>query len=80
MPWKQVYSREVLGKSQSAEGFPGGLVVKNPPANTGDLGPIPGSGKSLEEEMATCILAWKILWTEEFGGLQSMGLQRVTQD
>ena len=33
----------------------------------------------LEEEMATrsSILAWEILWTEEPGGLQSMGLQRV---
>ena len=32
--------------------------------------------------MATCysILAWKILWTEEPGGLQSMGLQRVKHD
>ena len=27
-------------------GFPGGLVVKNPPANAGDLGSIPGSGRS----------------------------------
>ena len=33
----------------------------------------------LEKEMAThsSILAWKILWTEELGGLQSTGLQRV---
>ena len=33
----------------------------------------------LEKEMAThsSILAWEILWTEEPGGLQSMGLQRV---
>ena len=33
----------------------------------------------LEEEMAThsCILAWEIPWTEEPGGLQFMGLQRV---
>ena len=31
----------------------------------------------LEEEMATYILARKILWTEDFGRLQSMGLQRV---
>ena len=36
----------------------------------------------LEEEMAThsSILAWRIPWTEEPGGLQSMGLQRVRQD
>ena len=31
-------------------GFPGGSVVKNPPANEGDVGSIPGSGRSLGEE------------------------------
>ena len=37
-------------------GFPGGTVVKNPPANAGDtkdMGSNPGSGRSLKEEMAT---------------------------
>ena len=36
----------------------------------------------LEEEMTTCssVLAWKIPWTEEPGGLRSMGLQRVGDD
>ena len=36
----------------------------------------------LEEEMAACssILAWRIPWTEEPGGLQSIGLQRVGHD
>ena len=36
----------------------------------GDMGLIPGLGKSLEKEMAThsSILAWKIPWTEEPGG------------
>ena len=40
-----------------------------------DMGSIPGSGRSLEEEMAACsnILAWKIPWAEVTGGLQSMG-------
>ena len=39
---------------------------------------IPGSGRSPGEGMAThsSILAWRIPWTEEPGGLQSMGLQR----
>ena len=43
---------------------------------------IPLSGRSLEEEMATHsgILAWETPWTEELGGLQSMGSQRVGQD
>ena len=53
-------------------------MVKNLPANAGDSGSIPGSGRSLEEEMAThsSILAWEIPWTEEPGGLQSMGSQK----
>ena len=38
-----------------------------------------GQEDPLEKEMAThsSILAWKIPWTEELGGLQSMGSQRV---
>ena len=41
-----------------------------------------GQEDTLEKEMAThsSTLAWKILWTEESGGLQSMGLQRVRHD
>ena len=37
---------------------------------------------SLEKEMAnhSCILDWRILWTEEPGGLQSMGSQKVGHD
>ena len=51
--------------------FPGGPVVKNLPSNA-----------ALEEGMAThsSILAWRIPWTEEPGGLQPMGLQRVGHD
>ena len=38
-----------------------------------------GHEDHLEKEMATCFstLAWKLAWTEEPGGLQSMGSQRV---
>ena len=41
-----------------------------------------GQDDPLEKEMAThsSILAWKIPWTEEPGGLQSMGSQRIGQD
>ena len=41
-----------------------------------------GWGDPLEKEMAThfSILAWRIPWTEEPGGLQSMGSQRVRHD
>ena len=43
---------------------------------------MPGWEDLLEEEMAThsSILAWRIPWTEEPGGLQSMELQRVGHD
>jgi len=54
-------------------------VVKKPPANAGDMGLIPGWGRSPGEGNGThpSILAWRIPWTEETGGLQSMGLQRA---
>ena len=41
-----------------------------------------GREDTLEEEMAThfSFLPWKIPWTEELGGLQSMALQRVRRD
>ena len=54
-------------------------VVKNPPANTGDVGSIPELGRSLEKEMAThpSTFAWEIPKTEEPSGLQSLGSQRV---
>ena len=57
-------------------------MVKNPSANVGDTGLIPGQEDPLEKEMATCsnILTWEMLWTKEPGGLQSMGLQRVGHD
>ena len=63
-------------------GFPGGSVDKESACNAGDLGLIPGLGRSLEKGMAThsSILAWKIPWTEEPGRLQSMGWQRVGHD
>ena len=58
------------------------LVLKNPPDNAEDLkeaGSILGSGRSLEEDVATdfSILAWRIPWTEESGRIKSTGLQRV---
>ena len=54
-------------------------MVKNPPASAGDLGLIPGLGRSPGEGMAThsSILAWEIPRTEESDGLQSTGSQRV---
>ena len=53
--------------------------LEEPACNTGDSGSIPGLGRSPGEEMAAYsnILAWKIPWTEESGGLLSMGSQIV---
>ena len=61
------------------------LEVKNLPANAGDVRDeslIPGSEDPLEKEMAihSGILAWRIPWTEEPGGLQSIRLRRTGQD
>ena len=61
------------------------LVVKNLPANAGDVRDaslIPELEDPLEKSMAThsSILAWRIPWREEPGGLQSVGLQRVRHD
>ena len=56
-------------------------MIKNPPANVGDVGSIPGLGRSLGKEMVThsSFLAWKIPWTEEPGGLQSIKSQSQTK-
>ena len=64
------------------QGFQTALVVKNPPANAGDIKmwvQSLGQEDPLEKGIAThsSILAWKISWTEKPGGLQSIGLQRV---
>ena len=61
------------------------LVVKNLLASTRDvrdMGSILESGRSREEGMATgiSILAWRIAWIEEHGGLQSMGSLRAGHD
>ena len=66
-------------------GFPGGSVVKNLPANAADardMGSIPRLGRSPGGGLAThsTILSWEIPWTEETGGLQSTGSQRVGHD
>ena len=62
--------------------FPSSSDGKASAYNVGDPGLIPGSGRSPGEDTAThsSIHAWKIPWTEEPGGLQSMGSQRVGHD
>ena len=57
-------------------------MVKNPPAMQEKWVQSLGQEDPLEKEMKTHsnILAWRIPWTEEPGGLQSMGFQRVGHD
>ena len=52
-------------------GFPGGSVIKNLPANEGDMCSIPGWETSPGEGNGnhSSILVWEIPWTEEPGGL-----------
>ena len=68
-----------------SQDFSNGSAIKNPPAvqeTKESWVPSLVREDPLEEEMAThsSILAWKILWTEEPGGLQSIELQRVRHD
>ena len=60
----------------------GGSVVKNLTAVQETQVRSLGQEDPLEEGMAihSSIPAWKILWTEECGGLQSTGLQRIGRD
>ena len=58
-------------------GFLGGSVVKNPPANAGDVVRSLDLEDPLEKEMVphSSILSCEIPWTEQFGRLHSMGWQ-----
>ena len=62
--------------------FLGGSAEKNPPAMQETEVQSPGREDPLEKGMAThsSVLAWRTPWTEEPGGLQSMGSQRVRHD
>ena len=73
-------------RTTNIRSFPGRSGVKHLPANAGDTGEMQveslGQKDPLEEGLAThsSILAWEIPWTEEPGGLQSIGSQRVGHD
>ena len=71
-----------LPSSNEENSLPGGSVVKNLPAKQEMQVQSLGWEDALEKEMATysSILAWRIPWTEECGGLESMGSQRVRHD
>ena len=60
-----------FGESEGEWSLPWGLSGQGCTCNAGKADSIPGSGRSLEKEMAThcSILAWEIPWTQEPGGL-----------
>ena len=68
-----------MAQVYSLEGFPGGSVVKNPPAMQETWVLSLGREDPLKGGMAShsSILAWRIPWTQEPGGLKSMALLRV---
>ena len=75
----------VYGASQVVLAVKKKKKTTNPPANAEDvrvMGSIPGLGRFPGEGMAihSSIIAWRIPWTEDSGGLQSVGLQRVEHD
>ena len=57
------------------KGFPHSSVGKESACNAGELGSIPGSGRSLGEGNGNPLSTWRISWTEELGRLQYMGSQ-----
>ena len=72
----------IINKVLLSLGFPGGSVVKNPPANAGDAVSIPWSGRSPERgngNPSQCSSLENFM-DREPGGLQSMGSQRVRHD
>ena len=72
-------------QSMSGVGFPGGSALKNPLANAGGVGLLPGSGRPTGEEMAThCSIpwmrTWEIPWIENLTGYSQVGCKGVRYD
>ena len=73
-----IYKMGILLVSKAAWGSPGGSVVKNSSANAEAAGSVLGQEDPVEKEMAghSSILACKIPWTEEPGGLHLWDYKR----
>ena len=75
--WKKIFQeiltleKKIESSQRPLRGFPGASAVKKPPAMQKTWVRSLGREDSLEKEMATHsgILAWRISWTEETGGL-----------
>ena len=73
----KIHSHKKVLKGKNLH-FPGGSAGKNSACNVGDLGLIPGLGRSPGE--GDGYPSTPVFWPGEFHGLQSMGLQRVGHD
>ena len=73
---------ELFWGRYSTHGLPGGSVGKNLPADAGDAGSTPESGRSPGEEMAvrSSILAWRIPWTQSLTHYSLWDCQRGRHD
>ena len=71
---------QILFTATLERGFPGSSIVKNPSAKQETWVQSLDQEDTLEKEMATHsnILTWEIPWTEDPGGLESLGLQNVS--
>ena len=79
---KKMFGNRILSTYIHMSSLPSGSVVKNLPAMPETQVQSLGQEDPMEEEMAThsSILACSIPWTEEPGGLQFIGSQRVRYD
>ena len=85
IPWRREWLLTPIflpAKLNGQRSFPGGSDGKELTCDVGDLIPSLSWEDPVEEVMAThsSILAWRIPWTEEPGGIQSMGSQRIRHD
>ena len=80
--WRTRKAGDIILPESKDWGLPKGLSGKESACSAGDPGSIPGLERSPGQ--GNCnpvhILAWRIPWTEEPGGLQSMGSQRVRHE
>ena len=82
IPFSTIHNKHLIPRSYDW-GFPGGSVVKNPPANTGDTGLIPDLGRSPRGGNGNPFQYSYLnnpMNRGNLGGLQSTGSQRVRQD
>ena len=77
-----LHTLQETGMTITLAGLPGGSLVKNTPANSGDAGSIPGGTIPWRRtwQLNSSILNWRIPWTEKPGGQQSIGCRRVRHD